>query len=233
MTWGETKTLIAEAPGFDGDSSKSLIERAIGTATDTRLQLLLRNFSAETFFRYTRAAAITFIDGDWENVDLVGSRCAQSMSKIMRLSIGGIMIGKVDSIGLMEGRSQGGTVNSTTGIPTKGTPICWAESDLGVITFDIPIDMTTAKPAWCSGWIRHPVIANDDETCQIDETYLFAFVKYAAISLKENVSTSQGAMERLKRFDVQAFNMIKGMRAENMARWARGMYGPTDCGVYP
>lgn len=231
------KALVVEAVGYDGDTSKSLSQTAIGTATDTRLQILLRNFSIETLSFFTRAVPVTFADGDWEGVDLTDfSRCTLSMSKILHLNIAGQNLFKMEGVGLL-GRSN--LINGdTTGIPTKATPVTWAESDLGKIDFDCPIDMSASPAAWCEGWYRHPVLLYDTAaaavaasasarlgTCMLDETLIFAWSKYAAIFLKENVTSGSVAMERLKRFDTQAFGLIMQKKAENISRYTRGLYG--------
>lgn len=234
--WSTVKSLIVECMAYDGDASKSLSLTAVGTATDTRAQILLRNFSAEILGFFTRATPVTFHDSDWENVDLTdGSRCALSMSKVMVLALGSTQLGKVESVGLL----QRATIQSTTatGIPAKGTPQQWAESDMGKISFDVPVDMSASPLAWASGWYRHPVLTYDTAaaavaagkspllgTCVLDETVIFGFAKYAAISLKENVTTVQAGMERLKRFDIQAYNAVAMKKAENLARYMRGLY---------
>lgn len=244
MDWGATKNLVVQSLGYDGTTNESLSQAAIGTPTDSKLQLLLRNFSIETFSFFTRATPVTFLDGDWEGVDLTdGSRCTLSMSKILQLNLNGTMLCKADGVGVLgrNGLIQG----DTTGIPAKGTPLSWAESDLGRIDFDRPVDMTATPPAWVAGWYRHPVLLYDTAsaavtagasyklgTCQIDDTLVFAWAKYASIFLSETVASASVAMERLKRYDVQAYNLIAQKKGENISRFTRGLFGRNDAFLY-
>lgn len=340
MDWNAAKQLVVEACGYDGDVSKSMDTTTIGSATDVRLQILLRNFSIETYSFFTRATPVVFEDEDWEDVDLTDfSRCTLAMSKILSLNLGGQALGKMDGVGML-GR-QGLLAGNTTGIPVSGTPISWAESDLGKVDFDRPLSQpaslfinslvntgvatiqigTTAAhgllqgsrvvisgvtgvtaangtwyvytgvdathptgydsthfaitqdalfqdavtgggtysvgaagyngtvapvvAAWVMGWYRHPVILYDTAAaavaagasaklgrCRLDETLVIAWSKYAAIFLKENVTSGSVAMERLKRFDVQAFNLIVQKRGENISRYTRGLYGNSTI-LYP
>lgn len=223
--------------GFDGDTSQSLTVTSIGSPTDIYLQLLLRNFSVETFSFFTRAVPITFQDGDWELIDLTdGTRCAYAMAKVMLVNLNGQLLGRSEGVGTLGRASflQG----DTTGIPVKGTPISWTESDLGKIDLDRPIDMGANPPAWCMGWYRHPVLSYDTAaaaisagaspklgSCQIDDTMVFAWAKYASIFLKEGVTSSSVAMERLKRYDAQSYNLIIQKKGENLSRYTRGLYG--------
>jgi hypothetical protein len=233
VNWIAAKQDIAESLGYDGATSKSLSASGLlyGTPTDTRLQLLLRNFSIETFTFFTRASPVTFKDGDWDEIDLTDfSRCAVSMAKVMVLNVNSNRLKKVEGVGLLM-RSSSQSVNAATGIPTKGTPNAWAEAEKGKIDLDVPIDMSGNPPAWCAGWYRHPVLTADSGVggqYLLDETIHFGFVKFCAISLGENVTTVQGAMERLKRFDIQAYNAVTQKATENKARFQRGLYG---CGL--
>jgi len=235
MDWNAAKSLVVSATGYDGATDQSMTTTAIGSPTDTRLQLLLRNFSVETYSFFTRATPVTFLDGDWEGVDLTDfSRCPLAMSKILTLNLNGTMLGQEFGVGIL-GRS-GLLQGDTTGIPAKGTPLSWAESDLGKIDFDRPVDMSTSPKAWCMGWYRHPVLTADSGvggTCKLDETLVFAWSKYAAIFLKENVTSGAVAMERLKRFDNQAFGLIMQKKSENLARYTRGLYGNNSSYVWP
>lgn len=235
MDWSAAKNLVVQSVGFDGATTNSLSQTTIGTPTDTKLQLCLRNFSIEIASFFTRAVPVTFENGDWESVDLTdGSRCTLAMSKVLELSFNGQKLCKVAGVGLLRP-----DLSNDTGVPTAGTPICWAESDLGKIEFDRPItQQTPALPGWVAGWYRHPVLTFDTAanavtagfpasqgTFQIDETVAFAWAKYASIFLSESVGTAASTIERLKRYDVQAYNLIKQKRGENLARYSRGLYG--------
>lgn len=155
MDWGTAKADIIETLKYDGASSKSLTSYAIGTPTDTRLQILLRNFSIETFCFYTRAASVTFQDGDWEYVHLDDfSRCALAMSKVMRMNFNGSRLRELASVGLLE-RASAVQADPNTGIPAKATPMAWAEAEKGIVSFDVPIDMSASPKAWVAGWHRH------------------------------------------------------------------------------
>ena len=208
MNWGDFKTYTKQKLNPAGDSIIDLSTITLASAFDTRLQILVRMFTADAYILYTPKVAFTPPTNDIVFATSGIASCSIFEAKTVWIDSG--KIGKYDSIAALERDFD--TVNTVT-----AKPRAWAMQSEGVIQFNCIPDSAYSN-SFIAGWYSHPPFTNDNDTVRISERQIDVAAVYCARLFMEPVIFRDESLTRLKRYDVTAFEAVRRIKAENLKR---------------
>lgn len=215
MEWGEFKTYAKQKLQYHGDAVVDLADIGIGSAFDTRLQILLKAWERDVYALYTPKVAMTLLTTTQKHSFQDPRVCTIPLWEVERVWVSGGLIQEYRSLAAME-------IDFDQRAVTSGKPTAWSHIEDSVIYFNRQPDQAYSN-SFAAGYHTHATYRSDKAILDIPDHTVEACTQYVAVGFMEGAVSERGGMKLLERYDQKAYFAMSQIKNRNLARRYNGM----------